>query len=69
LRKSLQVARDELAAKRRALPWLSSDKSSFNYDFEVSFTPEQLEDKVARYNYRDGASFGPEMPGVFEGQD
>jgi len=103
--KSLQVARDELAAKRRALPayrldvdydflgeqgnqsllslfgehsqllaykqrmgwsfpWLSSDKSSFNYDFEVSFTPEQLEDKVARYNYRDGASFGPEMPGM-----
>ncbi len=56
-----------LAYKRRmgwSFPWLSSDKSSFNYDFEVSFTPEQLEDKVARYNYRDGASFGPEMPGM-----
>ena len=47
-----------------SFPWLCSEESSFNYDFEVSFTPEQLQDKVAQYNYRDGTGFGPEMPGM-----
>jgi predicted dithiol-disulfide oxidoreductase (DUF899 family) len=59
---------DKLLAYRRRMgwsfPWLSSSDSTFNYDFDVSFTPEQLEVKSARYNYRDGASVGPEMPGV-----
>jgi predicted dithiol-disulfide oxidoreductase (DUF899 family) len=35
-----------LAYKQRmgwSFPWLSSLGSSFNFDFEVSFTPEQLE--------------------------
>jgi len=45
-------------------PWLSSANNTFNYDFDVSFTPQQLEEKNARYNYRDGAGAGPEMPGV-----
>jgi len=47
-----------------AFPWVSSGNSSFNYDFEVSFSPEQLDAKEARYNYKDNASVGPEMPGI-----
>jgi len=47
-----------------SFPWLSSLGSTFNYDFEVSFTPEQMKGKSARYNYRDGANVGSEMPGV-----
>ncbi|MBO6686605.1 MAG: DUF899 domain-containing protein, partial [Parvibaculum sp.] len=31
--------------------WVSSGGSSFNYDFGVSFTPEELENGTARYNY------------------
>jgi predicted dithiol-disulfide oxidoreductase (DUF899 family) len=59
---------DKLLAYRRRMgwsfPWLSSSDNTFNYDFDVSFTPEQMEEKSARYNYRDGANVGPEMPGV-----
>lgn len=45
-------------------PWYSSSASDFNFDFGVSFTPEQLETKNGGYNYRDGAVFGEEMPGI-----
>lgn len=45
-------------------PWLSSAESSFNYDFDVSFTKEQIESGNARYNYRDAGNVGHEMPGV-----
>jgi predicted dithiol-disulfide oxidoreductase (DUF899 family) len=59
---------DKLLAYRKRMgwsfPWLSSEGSTFNYDFEVSFTPEQLEGKSARYNYCDGANVGSEMPGL-----
>ncbi len=59
---------DKLLAYRKRMgwnfPWLSSAGNSFNYDFEVSFTPEQLDEGSARYNYRDGASVGSEMPGL-----
>ena len=58
---------DKLLAYRARMgwsfPWLSSAANSFNYDFGVSFTPQQLESNDARYNYRDGADVGPEMPG------
>ena len=47
-----------------SFPWVSSEGSSFNYDFEVSFTPEQIDANNARYNYKDNASVGPELPGV-----
>jgi predicted dithiol-disulfide oxidoreductase (DUF899 family) len=33
--------------------WLSSHGNSFNYDFHVSFTPEQLADGSALYNFTD----------------
>ena len=33
--------------------WVSSFHSDFNYDFHVSFTPEQLRNGTALYNYTD----------------
>lgn len=45
-------------------PWLSSEGSSFNFDFGVSFTPEQSEAGGATYNYRAGPSNGSEKPGL-----
>ncbi len=31
--------------------WVSSFGSDFNYDFQASFTPEQMQNKTAVYNY------------------
>jgi predicted dithiol-disulfide oxidoreductase (DUF899 family) len=46
----------EIEAVRRRMGWrfpfVSSFDSSFNYDFNVSFTPEQLATKSAFYNFR-----------------
>ena len=45
--------------------WVSSLASDFNRDFHVSFTPDELEQKAAYYNYRDGAGFPvTEAPGI-----
>jgi predicted dithiol-disulfide oxidoreductase (DUF899 family) len=33
-------------------PWVSSFRNDFNADFQVSFTPEQLEARSAEYNFR-----------------
>jgi len=44
--------------------WVSSEGSSFNYDFDVSFTDEEIDANDTRYNYTEGSSVGPEMPGV-----
>jgi predicted dithiol-disulfide oxidoreductase (DUF899 family) len=41
--------------KRRmgwAFPWASSDDGDFNYDYNVSFTPEQHASGDGEYNYR-----------------
>jgi predicted dithiol-disulfide oxidoreductase (DUF899 family) len=32
-------------------PWLSSNQTDFNFDFNVSFTPEQIKSGRAIYNY------------------
>jgi predicted dithiol-disulfide oxidoreductase (DUF899 family) len=43
-----------LAAQRRmgwTFDWVSSEGTSFNYDYGVSFTPEQIESGSAPYNY------------------
>lgn len=45
-------------------PWFSSADSTFNYDFGVSFTAEQIKSRNTFYNFRDGTSVGPEMPGI-----
>ena len=47
----------ELEAFRRRMgwqiKWVSSQGSSFNYDFHVSFTPEQVKAGRGYYNYRE----------------
>jgi len=37
-----------------SFPWVSSGKTSFNYDFNVSFTEEQNRAGAAFYNYKKG---------------
>jgi predicted dithiol-disulfide oxidoreductase (DUF899 family) len=56
------VARAPLAEieayKRRMgwrFTWVSSHGSDFNYDFHVSYTPAQLQDGSARYNFATGS--------------
>lgn len=44
--------------------WVSSYGSDFNYDFGVSFTPEQLAAGKVNYNYGLTANAGEEMPGL-----
>jgi predicted dithiol-disulfide oxidoreductase (DUF899 family) len=46
-----------------SFPWYSSVGSDFNFDYGVSFTPEQLESE-AEYNYRPQKMSMSEMPGV-----
>ena len=43
--------------------WVSSFGSNFNYDFHVSFTPNEIADGTAFYNYQTGARVGDEMSG------
>src|SRR5207245_4258006 len=43
--------------------WLSSFESDFNFDYGVSFTPEQLAHGPVSYNYA-AQDVGAEMPGV-----
>jgi predicted dithiol-disulfide oxidoreductase (DUF899 family) len=35
-----------------SFPWVSSHGSDFNFDYQVSFTPEQLAEGKAYYNYQ-----------------
>jgi predicted dithiol-disulfide oxidoreductase (DUF899 family) len=44
--------------------WVSSLGSDFNYDYQVSFTPDQLEKGKMIYNYRPGGFSGEEAPGI-----
>jgi predicted dithiol-disulfide oxidoreductase (DUF899 family) len=44
--------------------WVSSHGSDFNYDYQVSFTPEDIEAGRAQYNYRLTDRVGEEMPGT-----
>lgn len=47
------LARIEAFRKRMGwtFPWVSSDGSDFNFDYHVSFTPEQIAEGEASYNY------------------
>ena len=45
-------------------PWVSSADNSFNFDFGVSFTPEQIDKGDATYNYRQGKVSIEELPGI-----
>jgi predicted dithiol-disulfide oxidoreductase (DUF899 family) len=45
-------------------PWVSSYDSDFNYDFKVSFTPEEIATGKIDYNYGKWSLTGEEWPGV-----
>jgi predicted dithiol-disulfide oxidoreductase (DUF899 family) len=45
-------------------PWYSSIGSDFNFDYRVSFTPEEIAAGEADYNYRTDPISGSEAPGV-----
>jgi len=44
--------------------WVSSLHTSFNRDYHVSFTPQELETGTAFYNYATGSFPAPEAPGI-----
>jgi predicted dithiol-disulfide oxidoreductase (DUF899 family) len=46
-----------------SFPWVSSGASDFNYDFQVSFTPQDLA-RHADYNYIPLEHGSPDLPGV-----
>jgi predicted dithiol-disulfide oxidoreductase (DUF899 family) len=58
----------EIEAFRRRMgwkfKWVSSFGSDFNYDYNVSFTPEQVATGRVPYNYGLTDRAGEEMPGV-----
>jgi predicted dithiol-disulfide oxidoreductase (DUF899 family) len=47
-------------------PWVSSHGSDFNFDYHVSFTPEDMADGKVFYNFAeiDAAQAAPELPGL-----
>lgn len=45
-------------------PWVSSAGNAFNFDFDVSFSTEQIESGDASYNYRPMQSTMEELPGL-----
>jgi predicted dithiol-disulfide oxidoreductase (DUF899 family) len=47
-------------------PWVSSHGGDFNYDYHVSFTPEDMADGKVFYNFAeiDAAQAAPELPGL-----
>ncbi|HEY1331176.1 MAG TPA: DUF899 family protein [Actinomycetota bacterium] len=47
-----------------SFPWLSSVGSDFNFDYGVSFTPEELATGEVAYNYRPHEWSGTEAPGI-----
>jgi predicted dithiol-disulfide oxidoreductase (DUF899 family) len=44
--------------------WVSSNSNSFNYDFHVSFAPEQVATGRIAYNYGTSPHTSEELPGV-----
>jgi predicted dithiol-disulfide oxidoreductase (DUF899 family) len=44
--------------------WVSSSGNDFNYDYHVSYTPDELAKGEGYYNYRMGKTVSGEMPGI-----
>jgi predicted dithiol-disulfide oxidoreductase (DUF899 family) len=44
--------------------WVSSSRTDFNYDFHVSFTPQEQASGKASYNYAQQDISGSERPGI-----
>ncbi len=60
---------DQLEAYKKRMgwnfKWVSSYETDFNYDYQVSFTPEEIETGDMTYNYQQGRRFpSPEAPGI-----
>ena len=56
-----------LAFKQRmgwSFKWMSSLNSDFNYDYHVSFTPEEMNNGEVTYNYKTTQFPAPEAPGL-----
>ena len=47
-----------------SFPWVSSNGSDFNFDYHVSFTPEQIAAGEAYYNYQVRPNTVPEQVGI-----
>lgn len=47
-----------------SFPWVSSHGSDFNFDYQVSFTPEQIAAGEATYNYRVVPNTMSELVGI-----
>ncbi|MEM7060023.1 MAG: DUF899 domain-containing protein [Pseudomonadota bacterium] len=47
-----------------SIPWVSSQGSTFNRDFRVSFTEDELQNGTAIYNYRPSRFPSTEAPGL-----
>jgi len=60
------VAKLEAFARRLgwSFRWVSSLGNDFNFDFAVSFSPEQIEKGEVPYNYGKHPAYGSEMPGI-----
>ena len=46
------------------IPWVSSNANSFNFDFGVSFTKDQVEAGDVFYNYTTGGYRNEDLPGI-----
>jgi predicted dithiol-disulfide oxidoreductase (DUF899 family) len=44
--------------------WVSSEANDFNFDYHVSFTPEDEKKNKAYYNYANDEFFSDELPGL-----
>ena len=59
---------EKLAAYKQRMgwsfPWFSSAGNDFNYDYHVSFTPDELNAGKVEYNYRLIQWSGTEAPGI-----
>ncbi|MBV8474329.1 MAG: DUF899 domain-containing protein [Hyphomicrobiales bacterium] len=59
---------EKLAARAKiagyAFPWYSSGRSDFNYDFGVSFRPEDLAAGTTTYNYGPNTATISDLPGA-----
>jgi predicted dithiol-disulfide oxidoreductase (DUF899 family) len=47
-----------------SFPWVSSSGTDFNYDYRVSFRPEELATGVVEYNYAGLETSMTELPGI-----
>lgn len=44
--------------------WVSSSGNNFNFDYQVSFTKEQIDAKAVTYNYQASEASAEELPGL-----